>query len=299
MTEGESVRRPGPSQARLLGLLAALVALQGFFPTPSAAQWPEGHGNWWAKVSAFHHRTTEQFRADGDRRPFLNDDARSVSSAVFLDILVGVTDRLDLWAQVPWFHLRFDDVSDDRTSQGIGDIRLSARHTLVRLAGGAVPISARYTAKVPVVDFPQDAEVIPVGEGQWDHEAWLEAGASFWPAPAYAVLWLGYRWRTLNEDTTRDPGDERLLLAEVGGSVTSSLGGKLVLDGVFGTNGSIQGLRVGSDARRIVYLQPALTWQATSSTALEVGARYPLAGKNFPAGTQWTVGLFHRGGGPR
>jgi len=203
----------------ILAVLAAAAA-----PAALAAQWPAGQGEGWAKLSAFHHRTTEQFRPDGERRPFLNDEAESVSSAVFLDVLVGVTDRLDLWAQVPWFHLRFDDVSDERTSSGVGDIRLSARHSLVQLRGGALPISARYTVKVPVVDFPQDAEVIPVGEGQWDHEAWLEAGLSLWPAPAYAVLWLGYRWRSRNDETTRDAVhtlfDELTKLHRAGGLVS-------------------------------------------------------------------------------
>ena len=77
--------------------------------------------------------------------------------------------------------------------------------------------SGRFTAKVPVVDFPIDAEVIPVGEGQWDYEAWLEAGASFWPIPAYGVLWRGHRWRATNNEATRDPGDEYAFLAELGG----------------------------------------------------------------------------------
>lgn len=277
---------------RTLLTLVGLLAL----PSPAAAQWSEEPGDWWAKLSAFHHRTTEQFRPDGSTRPFLTDGAQSVSTALFLDVLVGVTDRLDLWAQLPWFDLHFDDVLDERRSSGVGDIRLSARYTLFRLRDGSVPLSVRYTAKVPVVDFPLDAEVIPVGEGQWDHEAWLELGASLWPAPAWAVLWLGYRWRLENPRTTRDPGNERLLLAEVGGTVGGGLGGKVVLDAIFGTSGSIQGIAVSRDEREIVYLQPALTWQALPATTLEVGGRFPLQGRNFPAGPQWTVSVFHRGG---
>lgn len=266
-------------------------------PGALSAQWTEAPGRWWAKLSFFQHSTTEQYRADGEKRPFLTDGAESASRAVFLDALAGVTDRLDLWAQLPWFDLRFDDVLDRRRSSGVGDVRLSARYRLLDLAGGSIPVSFRYTVKVPVVDFPLDAEVIPVGEGQWDHEAWVEAGTSFWPVPAWAVLWVGYRWRLENPETTRDPGGERLLLAEVGGMLGRGLGGKVVVDALFGVPGAIQGVAVRGDEREIVYVQPTATWQAIPSTSLEVGVRIPLHGRNFPAGHQLTLALFHRGSG--
>jgi len=275
-------------------LLLAWAALAVSAPAVSA-QWAAGRGGYWAKLSAFHHSTDEQFRSNGDKRPFLNADARSRSSAVFLDLLYGVTDHLDLWVQVPYFDLTFNDAADNRTSTGVGDIRLSARYNLLNLKGGALPIAARFTVKVPVVDFPIDAEVIPVGEGQWDYEAWLEGGMSFWPLPAYAVLWLGYRWRATNDKTTRDPGDERMLLAEIGGTISGPLGAKLIVDGLFGTNGAIQGVKVKNDEREILYLEPAVTYQVTSAFSLEAGTRFPLRGKNFPAGPQFTIALFHRG----
>lgn len=289
MSAGGSARR-----RRTGGALLALAAATVLLPAEGRAQWAEGRGGWWAKLSFFHHQTTEQFRPNGDKRPFLSDGAESTSRAVFLDLLVGVTDRLDLWAQVPWFDLHFDDVLGDRNNSGVGDVRLSARYQLLSLRGGSVPVAVRYTAKVPVVDFPLDAEVIPVGEGQWDHEAWLETGASLWPLPAYGVLWLGYRWRMENTETTRHPGDELALLAEVGGDLWGDVGGKLVLDGIFGSSGSIQGIDLSGDEREILYLQPALTWEMAPSTWIEVGARLPLRGRNFPAGPQLTLALFHR-----
>lgn len=278
-----------PVRAAAAALVAAAV-----FSSPSAAQWPAGRGNYWTKVSVFHHSTTEQFRASGEKRPFLNSNAESRSSALFVDALVGVTDRLDLWLQVPYFDLNFDDDADERHSSGIGDVRLSARYNLFGLRGGSVQVSGRFTTKVPVVDFPIDAEVIPVGEGQWDYEAWLEAGVSFWPIPAYGVLWLGRRWRAMNTETTRDPGDEFTFLAELGGTLVGPLGGKIVLDAIFGSNGSVQGVRVSNDEREIVYLQPTVNYQITPSFLLEAAARLPLRGQNFPAGRQLMIALFHR-----
>lgn len=283
---------------RVRCLLAALFVGAFVLTTPSLqAQWPVGQGSYWVKGSFFHHRTTQEFRSNGDKRDFLATDAVSSSNAFFLDALVGLTDRLDVWVQVPWFDLSFDDASGDRNSTGIGDVRVSARYNLFQLRGGSIPVSARFTAKVPVADLTIDAEVIPVGEGQWDYEAWLESGISLWPMPLYSVLWVGYRWRTLNEETTREPGDEITFLAEVGGTDwIGGVGGKVVVDGIFGRAGAIQGIQLGGDDRReILYVAPTLLYSFTPSTSLEVGVRIPLMGKNFPAGSPLQIGLFHQG----
>lgn len=264
---------------------------------PLHGQWPVGQGSYWVKGTFFRHTTTEEYRSNGDKREFLSRDAVSRSNAYFLDVLVGVTDRLDVWAQIPYFDLSFDDAAGDRTSTGVGDIRLSARYNLFQLRGGSIPVSARFTAKVPVADLTIDAEVIPVGEGQWDYEAWLESGISLWPMPLYSVVWLGYRWRTLNEETTREPGDEVTFLAEVGGTEwVGGLGGKIVLDGIFGRAGAIQGIQLGPDDRReILYVAPTALYSLTPSTTLEVGVRIPVRGKNFPAGAPFQMGLFYEG----
>lgn len=279
--------------------LAVAVTLSGvaFLPLEADAQWPVGKGAGWAKLSVFHHRTTEEYRADGRQAPFLNNGAVSRSTAVFADLLVGVTDRIDLWAQLPYFTLNFDDDTERRHSAGVGDVRLSARVNLVQLRNGSIPVSARFTAKVPVADLTIDAEVIPVGEGQWDYEAWLESGVSLWPLPLYSIVWLGYRWRTLNEETTRKPGDELTFLAEFGGtSLVGGLGGKVVVDGIFGRPGAIQGLRLGDlDRREILYVAPTAFYNLTASTLIEIGVRIPVHGKNFPAGSPLQAGVFHQG----
>ncbi len=154
----------------------------------------------------------------------------------------------------------------------------------------------RFTTKIPVVDFPIDAEIIPVGEGQWDYEAWLEAGISLWLLPAYGVLWLGHRWRAINDETTRDPGSEIAVLAEFGGTLVGRLGGKVAFDAIFGQDGASHGVKLGNDQREIMYLNPNLTFQVTPRLSVEGGVRVPLHGKNFPAGPQFTLGFFHGSG---
>ena len=264
---------------------------------PVSAQWPLGEGQFWGKLSWFHHETTEQFRSNGDKLPFINSSAESLSDALFLDAAVGLTSRLDVWLQVPYFDLHFNDAADQRHSSGVGDVRLSARYNIAQLKGGGFPVSVRVTTKFPVVDFPIDAEIIPVGEGQFDYEFWLESGLSLYPLPAYTVLWLGYRYRTLNEETTRRPGNEFTFLAEIGGtSLLGGAGGKLVLDGVFGQPGEIQKIQLGPDDRRqILYVAPTMLYSFADSTLLEVAVRIPLLGNNYPAGALLSVGLFHSG----
>ena len=69
------------------------------------------------------------------------------------------------------------------------------------------------------------------------------------------------------------------------------------LDAIAGSNGSIQGVNVSNDEREIVYLQPTVNYQMTPSFLLEVAARVPLCGQNFPAGPQFMVAVFHRPAG--
>ena len=274
-------------------LLTAATCLAGA-PTSALGQWPAGKTGYWGKLSVFRHTTETQYRADGSEQPFLNTGAKSESWAVFFDVLYGVTDHLDLWAQVPYFDLSFDDVSRNRDASGIGDVRFMARYHLFSLRQGAIPIAVRGGFKVPILDSPIDAEIIPVGEGQWDFELWLEGGVSFWPIPAYGVIWLGHRWRRLNEKTAIDPGNEKLLLAELGGTVVGRLGVKLTLDALFGLNPVVQGILTAQSEREIVYFQPSLTFAITSSTSLEWGPRFPLHGQNHPAGTPLQFAVFHR-----
>ncbi len=276
--------------------LAALTAMI-IPPGAVSAQWPAGRGNYWAKVSTFYHQTTESFRSNGDKRTLINAEAENTSKAVFFDALIGVTGRLDFWVQVPYFDLTSNDVSNDRNEKNLGDIRLSARYNLLQLRGGALPISVRFTTKIPVSDFPIDAEIIPVGEGQFDYEVWLEGGLSLWPLPAYSVVWLGYRFRAENEKTQTDPGDEVTFLAEFGGmSVVGRLGGKIAIDGTFSRRFTVQRIELGDISKReILYLGPALNYSLTESTVLEAGIKIPLIGQNFPAGNQFSVSLFHFG----
>lgn len=274
--------------ASLVGLILAGTAM----PVRVAAQWPAGQGEGWAKLSFFSHETSERFDAKGEERLFFTG-GESVSRALYLDALVGVTDYLDVWLQAPWFDLAFDDVGGNRTASGPSDVRAFVRYGLGRHLLGGIPLSVRGGVKIPVQDLPVDAEIIPLGEGQWDVEAWLEGGHSFYPLPLYAVGWLGYRWRFENESVQRDPGDERLFLLDVG-LTTRPVGFKVVVEGLYGLAPVLQGILVEQGRRESLQVQPEVVVALGSTLYLQGGVRLPVEGRNHPAGRQYVAALFYQ-----
>jgi hypothetical protein len=271
--------------------LPGIVALACALPIGSAtAQWSQGApGRIWAKSALFIQNTEERFGPTAQREPWIGN-GRSEARAVFTDIIVGITPQLDLWLQAPYFDFEFNDAAVQRHEAGIGDVRLWGRYQLARLANGSLPIALRVGAKAPIGSSPLDGEIIPLGEGQWDLEGFVEGGYSFWPAPFYAVLWTGYRARLANQETRKDPGGEVVVLAEVGATPGSRGLIKATLDGIWGRGWKIEGLEIPTAARRLLVVQLGGGLRVAGPFWLEAGVRFPLSGRNMPAGTQFVVG---------
>lgn len=281
----------------LRGLIAIGLLAWMWMPHAGQAQWVEAPGEGWLEISVTHHRTDTRFGPGGDVEALFNAESRSITTSVFLTTAVGLLPGLDAWAQVPFHRLQFNDVVRDRTSTGFGDPRffLRAGPKAFGLDIG-LPIAVRGGVKFPVGDFPIDAEVIPLTEGQRDWELLVELGYSLYPIPMYVMGWAGYRWRQFNARIERKPGDERLLFLAAGGS----LGGftwKVAVDGLFGTPPvrrlSSTGLEIEleQDTRRLVQLLPTVGWKVGPG-AVELGARIPVDGRNLPAGPALTLGYF-------
>ena len=271
---------------RLAALSAAFAIL---FASPAFPQWTQGRtGGVWAKTAAYVQQTDMRFDVIGQKVPWFAD-GRADARALFTDILVGVHPKVDVWVQVPFFDIRFRDLVDTLRTTGFGDVKAWARWNVVTL-GGRTPISLRIGAKAPVGSSPLDARGIPVGEGQWDVEGWGEVGHSFWPVPAYAELWLGYRARFENSVKRKDPGGEFTFLAEAGVNPTSGTLLKATFDGLLGRRFVVEGVRTGS-SRRIITIQFGGGARLAGPLWSEFGVRLPLSGKDFPAGPQWVLGF--------
>lgn len=268
--------------------VASVLAFIGFvLPTAAEAQWTQGAaGKIWVKSALFIQQTDEHYDEFGVREPW-DFQGESDAMAVFTDIIVGLHPRIDLWAQIPILDLGFRSTSIDDTRTGIGDVRAWLRWNVTSLSG-ATPISIRAGAKLPVGDSPVSAQVIPLGEGQWDFETWAEIGHSFWPAPVYAELWLGYRFRFANDELVRDPGEEFAWLGEVGVQPTPWSLVKTTFDGLRGGRVRQDGV-LAINQRRISTLQ-FVGGIKTGPIWPEFGVRVPVAGRDFPAGLQWVIG---------
>jgi hypothetical protein len=243
----------------------------------------------WIKSALFWQDTDEEFGPAGERRRRI-DQGVADSRAIFTDIIVGVIPALDLWVQIPYLNLRFTSVAEDLHSAGLGDLRAWVRWQPFSLGSGSTPIAVRAGAKAPLGFAPLDVTIIPLGEGQWDLELFGEIGHSFWPIPAYAELWLGYRTRFANQTTAKDPGAEYVVLAEAGFNPTAGTLVKATFDGFVGGNWIVEGVETAT-SRRIFILQFEGALRLLRRIWLEGGVRLPVAGRNFPAGPQLVVAL--------
>lgn len=285
---------------RRLQTLVACVLVGLLWASPGRAQWIEAPGRGWFEVSVYHHDTQERFDPSRSQVSLFNEGGRSITTSFFVKGVAGLVRGADVWVEVPYNRLEFNDVADNRLSTGIGDPRLHLRLG-PELFGvtSPVPVAVRGGVKLPFGEFTRDAEIIPLSEGQRDWELILELGYSFWPAPVYVMGWAGYRWREFNDEIDRKPGNERFAYAAVGGSIRS-FEWKLAAEGLSGLAprrrlASGQELILELDRRELVQILPSIGYPLGPG-ALSVGGRFPVAGRNLPAGPAVFVGYFVRWG---
>ena len=247
-------------------------------------------GGGWAQISLYRQRSVDSYNRDGDRQDFLAQ-GEFLTRSVFLTAAVGVTDGLDLWAQMPVHRLGQKTAGRNRGgSSGVGDLRFAARVS-PELFGFEAPVGLRFGAKVPGSTFDVDATVLPLTEGQHDWEISLESGRAFHFLPFYVVGWVGYRWRSLNEAAFYEPGDESFGHLAVGGSAYD-LRWEIGADGLWGQAPTASGLRLADQqARRLLQIVPTVGYNVGPGT-IEVSGQFPLAGRNLPAGVG--IGVSYR-----
>jgi hypothetical protein len=147
--------------------------------------------------------------------------------------------------------------------------------------------------------FPTATEADPariqVGEGQYDVDLVWSLGGGWGRLPGYTSLDLGYRVRRRNGETGFKPGDEVLFRAEAGYRLSDRVSAGLTLDGFWGRTGNTKAfnlnLQTSRSARRLVSLVPGVTYRLTDRIGLDLRASYPVAGRNYYAGSLVTVGL--------
>ena len=199
----------------------------------------------------------------------------------------GIARGLELWAQVPVHKLSIEGPGGGSRGDGLGDLRFAAR-VCGELFGVEVPVAVRAGVKIPGSDFPVDARLLPLSEGQTDIEVSVETGRSFEDLPIYLVGWVGYRWRSENETADREPGDEFFGHAAVGGSV-GRFSWEVGSDVLRGRAPRAQGFSLDNEQRRLVLLVPTVGY-GFGPGRLEVTLQQPLSGRNLPAATGLSLG---------
>lgn len=272
--------------------LAALLATLGLWPCVAfAGAWVLPPREAWAQVGLFRQDTTERYFLDGRRIPYFFE-GRNRTTGLFFDLRYGLPGRLEVVAQLPVYRLQFDDLADRRRSTGLGDLRLGARWNALR--HGSTVASLGATVKIPTGEFVNDAEVVPVGEGQHDFDLTVELGHSFWPRPAYVSVLGGYRLRAPNSRSGISPGDELLWSVEAGHRLVSRLSLRGVARGLHGRPSRAFGLEIPSLERRAVYVQPGLVWELAPERGLELSAPIAVKGRNWPAGPALGASFYTR-----
>jgi len=234
-----------------------------------------------------------QFYKPGDRARY-RENGRYDSRAVFIDLFYGLTDRVDVGIQIPYFRQKFENVGfrPANVASGFSDIRGFLKANLIEQPFVG---SLKLGFKAPTGKFETQDGIIPVGEGQWDFDIIVQLGRSLWPLPLYANLDVGYRLRLKNEHISRDPGNEWFFNAEMGFRPAEKLLVALKAEGIRGESATVFGLKLPRDVKRITYITPTLFIGPHRDLTFETAVRITAGGRNFPAGQMWVAGITYSG----
>lgn len=276
--------------------ISAVIGLTLSFAAtwPAQAQWVNPPGEGWLEVSVLHHDTDEEYKSTGAVEPFFAD-GHMIATSLYVKGALGLVRGMDVWFEAPVHHFRFDDAAGDRTKTGVGDLRGWLRigpETFGLDPFLPVKTALRAGVKVPGSEFPVDAEIIPLTEGQRDWELLIELGRSLHPLPLYVKGWIGRRWREWNAELLWDPGDETFAFVAAGGS-TGVLSWELAAEGMWGKPPVREGILLENERRKMVQLLPKVGVEmGLKSTQFQVGGQIPLDGRNLPAGPSVGAAVF-------
>ena len=273
----------------------------------TAGGWTMDKGWLWAKTAFFSLHTDQRFvskRFACGGSPCENGEideyffnGRLKSYAAFIELRYGFTDRFELEFILPYYILSFkDDVNPNREEQNdIGDIKFGLRYNFIE---EPLVYTLHLQGKAPTGFFVNDAETVPIGDAQWD--LWInnQLSKSLWPIRGYVNLDLGYKFRFRPDlsKTNFAPGDEFTFWFEAGYNITEKFLLKGSINGFIGKEGEAiftknNILTRNHSDRRIIYAEPGIYYNITPELALEGSVKFPLAGKNFPAGNVYGIGV--------
>jgi len=172
----------------ILPLCSCLLASP---PSVQAGPWAMGKGHFYTKLSVQHLRATELAQPDGT----VFDIPRFDRTEVGFYGIVGVTDRIDVYASVPI--VRSADLQDEpdelARQSGFGDLQVGLQGQVAR--SGPWVFALRGTLQFPTGDETLADGLLPTGSGAWEAEGLFGAGLSFARGKGYGYVEVGYQYR--------------------------------------------------------------------------------------------------------
>lgn len=254
---------------------------------------PFGSGT--IQITGYHSESTNYF-GPHSRSIALPAAGNAKTTSLFVTAVAGIGHGMELFVQLPVHRVRYRDNTRDNTRTAIGDPRLMLRFGGELVGLDALPVSVRAGFKLPGSEFPVDADLVPVSDGQTDFEVAVEAAHVLGGAyPLQLSGWAGYRWRFEDTEQRRKPGDERfarLSAAGPAGAAGSRLRWQLAAEGLWGDAFEQLGFAPDGTRRSLVQLLPSLGWRLLDSGAeLDLTGRFSLGGRNLPSGPGVTAGI--------
>jgi protein XagA len=262
-------------------LLVAVMSSDGF-----AGAWTQPAGVFYEKFSFNYYYADHMFDSSGDRIR-TPDNGRFKDRNLTNYFEIGITDRVTAITSLTYKWLHNDYTGGNFAARGLGDIDLGARIKL--LEGNWGIMSTQLLVKIPGLYGSTDS--LPLGNGQWDLEARLLYGRSFWPLiPGYGNVEAGYRWRA------GAPSNEFRYLAEFGMDFTKALYGRVKLDGTLSANNGSNMGSWGNPTATYNYdlgkLDLAVGYKIRPSWGIECAYIREIYGKNISSGSTLTLAVF-------
>ncbi len=200
----------------------------------------------------------------------------------------GLTDELTVINALAYKWLENDTNQQLFKGYGLGDVDLGLRYQLVNSDKIGV-VSSQLLVKIP---GPYDqADPLPLGNGQFDTELRLLYGRSLYPLlPGYANVELGYRWRA------EDPSDELRYLVEFGLDLSDKFYTRAKLDGTLsmdnGTRLDISGNPTTTNNFDLGKLDLTVGYKAAANWGVEASYVPAIYGQNTAAGATYTLAVY-------
>ncbi len=267
----------------LIRAFLALLLTPGLTVKDLRAQsaWPRPAGEGYSKITLGGFSSTQYLDLQSQRvqtEPF-----RSGFASLYAEY--GLTDQLTVIGDWPLYRLQ--GYTHTETITGLGDLRLGLKYGLWEgIFPGAVILMPEFPTgpaerSAQVIDDPGQAIDLPTGDGEFNLHGLLVLSHSFYPAPAYANLWVGYNWRTYYQDIRFQ--DQLRGGAELG----AQLGGPFWARAVLTLQTSLGELPQATDFVRgegttFTTLMGGLTWMLAPQWGLDVALQTFLAGPVAP-----------------